>query len=77
MPRRLALRGVALGYLVVILLAPLVMVFYRTFQNWLQPVWQALSDPFTVHAFTITLIAVNVLVFVALQRLGTNAAKGC
>ena len=31
----------------VILLAPLVMVFYRTFQNGLEPVWQALSDPNT------------------------------
>ena len=62
MPRRLALRVVALGYLVVILLAPLVMVFYRTFQNGLEPVWQALSDPFTVHAFEITLIAAAIAV---------------
>jgi sulfate transport system permease protein len=61
-PRRLALRAVALGYLVVILLAPLVMVFYRTFQNGLELVWQALSDPFTVHAFEITLIAAAIAV---------------
>jgi ABC-type sulfate transport system, permease component len=61
-PRRLALRVVALGYLVVILLAPLVMVFYRTFQNGLEPVWQALSDPFTVHAFKVTLIAAAIAV---------------
>lgn len=62
MPRRLALRGVALLYLLVILLAPLAMVFYRTFQNGLEPVWQALSDPFTVHAFEITLIATAIAV---------------
>jgi sulfate/thiosulfate transport system permease protein len=61
-PRRLALRGVALLYLLVILLAPLAMVFYRTFQNGLEPVWQALSDPFTVHAFEITLIAAAIAV---------------
>ena len=62
MPRRLALRGVALGYLVVILLAPLGMVFYRTFQHGLQPVWETLSDPNTVHAFKITLIATAIAV---------------
>jgi sulfate/thiosulfate transport system permease protein len=53
--RRLGLRAVALGYLLVILLAPLGMVFYRTFQHGLEPVWQALSDPNTIHAFKITL----------------------
>jgi sulfate transport system permease protein len=53
---------VALLYLLVILLAPLAMVFYRTFQNGLEPVWQALSDPFTVHAFEITLIATAIAV---------------
>lgn len=62
MPRRLILRGVALLYLLVLLLAPLGMVFYRTFQNGLSPVWQVLSDPFTLHAFKITLIAAAIAV---------------
>lgn len=62
MPRRLALRGMALAYLVVILLAPLAMVFYRTFQSGLHPVWQALSDPNTLHAFQVTLIAAAIAV---------------
>ena len=62
MPRRLALRATALGYLTVILLAPLVMIFYRTFQSGLEPVWQALSDPNTIHAFKITLIATAIAV---------------
>jgi sulfate transport system permease protein len=61
-PRRIALRGVALLYLLVVLLAPLGMVFYRTFQNGFEPVWQALSDPLTVHAFKITLIAAVIAV---------------
>jgi sulfate/thiosulfate transport system permease protein len=61
-PRRIALRGVALLYLLIVLLAPLAMVFYRTFQNGLEPVWQALSDPLTVHAFEITLIAAAIAV---------------
>jgi sulfate transport system permease protein len=53
---------VALGYLVVILLAPLGMVFYRTFQSGLEPVWQTLSDPDTIHAFRVTLIATAIAV---------------
>lgn len=62
MPRRLALRGVALLYLLVLLLAPLGMVFYRTFQHGLHPVWQTLSDPLTLHAFEITSIAAAIAV---------------
>jgi sulfate transport system permease protein len=53
---------VALGYLAIILLAPLGMVFYRTFQSGLHPIWQALSDPKTVHAFEVTLLATAVAV---------------
>lgn len=62
MPRRIALRALALGYLTVILLAPLVMIFYRTFQSGLEPVWQSLSDPNTIHAFKVTLIAAAIAV---------------
>jgi sulfate transport system permease protein len=59
---RLGLRAIALGYLVVILLAPLAMVFYRTFESGLHPVWQTLSDPATIHAFEVTLIATGIAV---------------
>jgi sulfate transport system permease protein len=38
------------------------MVFYRTFQHGLHPIWQALSDPFTVHAFMVTLLATAIAV---------------
>jgi sulfate transport system permease protein len=61
-PSRLGLRAVALGYIVVILLAPLGMVFYRTFESGLHPIWQTLSDPNTVHAFEVTLIATGIAV---------------
>jgi sulfate/thiosulfate transport system permease protein len=61
-PSRLGLRAVALGYLGVVLLAPVGMVFYRTFESGLHPVWQALSDPNTIHAFEITLIATAIAV---------------
>jgi len=59
---RLGLRAVALGYLLVVLLAPLAMVFYRTFESGLEPVWQTLSDPGTIHAFKVTLIATAIAV---------------
>jgi sulfate/thiosulfate transport system permease protein len=61
-PKRWGPRAVALGYLVVILLAPLGMVFYRTFESGLRPVWDTLSDPNTLHAFEMTLIATGIAV---------------
>jgi sulfate transport system permease protein len=51
-----SLRLVALFYLVAILVGPLSIVFYRTFEHGLQPAWNALSAPDTIHAFKLTLI---------------------
>ncbi len=62
MRSKLALRVVALGYLAVLLLAPLTMIFYRTFEAGMEPIWQALSDPNTVHAFKVTLYAAAIAV---------------
>jgi sulfate transport system permease protein len=59
---RLALRGAALLYLVAILVGPLAIVFWRTFEHGLQPVWDALSQPDTVHAFKLTLIITAIAV---------------
>ena len=39
------LRFGALGYLAVLLLAPVVMITYRTFEHGLEPVLSALSTP--------------------------------
>jgi sulfate transport system permease protein len=61
-PRGLGLRATALAYLLVILLAPLALVFYRTFQSGVEPVWKTLSDPGTIHAFEVTLIATGIAV---------------
>ncbi len=60
--RRLALRSIALGYLLLVLLAPLSMVFWRTFENGFGAAWDALSAPETVHAFKITLIITAIAV---------------
>ena len=54
--RRLGLRGVAIAYLLAILVGPLLVVFYRTFENGFDPAWNALSAPDTIHAFKLTLI---------------------
>ena len=45
MRARIGLRSAALVYLLVILVAPVAMVFYRTFQHGLEPVWAAVSNP--------------------------------
>jgi len=60
--RRYVPRFVALAYLTAVLLAPLTMVFWRTFQHGLAPVWGALSNPETVHAFKLTLIVTAIAV---------------
>jgi sulfate transport system permease protein len=54
--RKYILRFVALGYLVVILLGPLSMVFIRAFDKGAGTLWHTLTDPNTVHAFKLTLI---------------------
>ena len=62
MRSRIGLRAVALAYLLFVLLAPLGMVFYRTFQSGVKPVWDTLSDPNTLHAFQVTLEATAIAV---------------
>jgi sulfate transport system permease protein len=58
---RLGLRAVALLYLSAILVGPLAIVFWRTFQD-LGPAWGALSAPDTIHAFKLTLIITAIAV---------------
>jgi sulfate transport system permease protein len=60
--RRLLLRGVALGYLALLLLAPVAMIFYRTFEHGLGAVWSAATTPNAEHAFwlSIELVAIAV-----------------
>ena len=60
--RRLALRLVALGYLALILVGPLLVVFWRTFEDGVGPAWEALSTPETVHAFKLTLLITAIAV---------------
>jgi sulfate/thiosulfate transport system permease protein len=60
--RRLGLRSVALGYLLVVLVGPLSLVFWRTFENGFGAAWDAISAADTVHAFKLTLIIAAIAV---------------
>ena len=42
---RIGLRVVALGYLAVLLLVPVGLVFYRTFEHGLGAVWDSITTP--------------------------------
>jgi len=58
---RLGLRSIALAYLAVILVGPLLIVFWRTFQD-ASAAWDALTTPETIHAFKLTLIITAIAV---------------
>lgn len=60
--RRLALRCAALGYLLALLGAPVAMIFYRTFEHGLAPVWNAVTQPNAVHAFWLSIELVAIVV---------------
>jgi sulfate transport system permease protein len=59
---RLGLRSLALGYLLIVLLGPLSMVFWKTFEHGFSPFWHALSAPETATAFKNTLIVTAIAV---------------
>jgi sulfate/thiosulfate transport system permease protein len=52
---RLGLRSAVLAYLAVLLLVPVGLVFYRTFEHGLAPVWESITTPAAVHAFWLTI----------------------
>ena len=60
--RRLGMRSIALGYLALLLLAPVAMIFYRTFEHGVGPVWSAVTAPNAQHAFWLSLEVVAIAV---------------
>jgi sulfate transport system permease protein len=52
---RLLLRTLALGYLAVLLLVPVGLVFYRTFEPGLGAVYDSVTTPAAIHAFWLTM----------------------
>jgi sulfate transport system permease protein len=59
---RYALRFGALGYLGALLLVPIGIVFYRTFQHGVAPAWHAVTTHDARHAFWLTLLIAAVAV---------------
>ena len=60
--RRHVLRWTALLYLLAVLVGPLALVFWRTFENGYDAAWSALTTPETLHAFRLTLIVTAIAV---------------
>jgi sulfate transport system permease protein len=60
--RKLGVRTLALGYLAVLLVAPVGMIFYRTFEHGLGPVWEAVTASNAQHAFWLSLEIVAIAV---------------
>jgi sulfate transport system permease protein len=66
------LRGLAFGYLGLLLLAPVGMIFYKTFEHGFGPPWEAMTSPEAIHAIQLTLLMVAVAV-----PLNTVFGVGC
>ena len=69
MTARHGVRLFSLGYLAVILLAPVALVFWRAFEHGFHPFWAAISNPIAVHALKLT-------VEIALVAVPLNTAFG-
>jgi len=69
---RWGLRTLGLGYLTLLLLAPLVMIFYKAFEDGLGPPIDAITSPDGLHALKLTLIMVAIAV-----PLNTIFGVGC
>lgn len=59
---RWGLRFLGLGYLAVLLVAPLILLFYKTFEKGLAPPWEAITSHDGLHALKLTLITVVIAV---------------
>ena len=55
MASRWAIRVAGLGYLLVILAAPVGLIFYRAFEHGIGPAWDAVTTTEAVHALKVTL----------------------
>src|SRR3954454_4507866 len=53
---RYGLRTIALGYLLLLIVAPVAMVFYRAFEHGIAAAWDAVTTPPAQHAFYLTVV---------------------
>src|SRR4051812_7699311 len=59
---KVLLRSAALGYLGLLLLAPVGMIAYRTFEHGIAPVWDALTTPAALHALYLSVAVTAIAV---------------
>ncbi|HEV7773965.1 MAG TPA: sulfate ABC transporter permease subunit CysW [Conexibacter sp.] len=52
---QISLRIVALGYLALLLLVPVGLIFFRTFEHGVASVWESITTPAAIHAFWLTI----------------------
>jgi sulfate/thiosulfate transport system permease protein len=52
---QIGLRVLALGYLALLLLVPVGLIFYRTFEHGVGAVWDSITTPAAIHAFWLTI----------------------
>jgi sulfate/thiosulfate transport system permease protein len=52
---QLSLRVLALGYLALLLLVPVGLIFFRTFEHGVMNVWDSVTTPAAIHAFWLTI----------------------
>jgi len=62
MTAKYALRFASLGYLALLLVAPLGFIFWRTFEHGVGPVWAAVTTPDALHALKVTLVLTAIAV---------------
>ncbi len=61
-PARISLRVFALGYLAALLLVPLGLILYRTFEPGIGAVWASITTPAAQSAFMLTMLAAGIAV---------------
>ena len=71
-PAKWGLRTLAFGYLGLLLLAPVAMIFYKTFEHGIGPPVEAMTSPDALHAIWLTLLMVAIAV-----PLNTVFGVGC
>ncbi|HET6998304.1 MAG TPA: sulfate ABC transporter permease subunit [Solirubrobacterales bacterium] len=71
-PAKWGLRSLAFGYLGLLLLAPVGMIFYKTFEHGLLTPFEAMTTPEALHAIQLTLMMVAIAV-----PLNTIFGVGC
>jgi sulfate transport system permease protein len=59
---RIGLRFIALFYLAALLVVPVIIIFFKTFEDGLGPPLEAITSPDGIHAFWLTLLCVGIAV---------------